>query len=119
MKVEVLYVAECPAHAPALALLERILAEEGVAAGIHQVLVQDENMARALRFGGSPTIRIDGRDVEREPVAAAYGVCCRLYPASPETGLPPAALVRQAVREARRQGSNGGGTGGAATRETR
>ncbi|HXO29830.1 MAG TPA: hypothetical protein VOA80_20940 [Thermoanaerobaculia bacterium] len=105
MKVEVLYVADCPSHAPALAMLAAVLAEEGIAPDIHQVLVRDEAMAREWTFRGSPTIRIDGRDVEGEPAtAASFAVCCRLYHGSPRPGVPPVAMVRRAVRAARRQG---------------
>ncbi len=105
MKVEVLYVADCPSHAPALAMLAAVLAEECIAPDIHQVLVRDEAMAREWTFRGSPTIRIDGRDVEGEPAEApSFAVCCRLYHGSPRPGVPPVAMVRRAVRAARRQG---------------
>ena len=105
MRVEVLYVADCPSHAPALAMLEAILAEEGMAPDIRQVLVRNETMARELAFRGSPTIRIDGRDVEGEPAEGArFAVGCRLYHGSPRPGVPPIAMVRRAVRAARRQG---------------
>jgi hypothetical protein len=105
VRVEVLYVADCPSHAQAVSMLAAILAEEGIAPEIHQVLVRDETMARELTFRGSPTIRIDGRDVEGEPAAAAtFAVCCRLYSGSPQIGVPPIAMVQRAVRAARRQG---------------
>jgi hypothetical protein len=104
VRVEVLYVADCPSHAPAVAMLAAILAEEGIMPDIHQVLVRDEAMARDLTFRGSPTIRIDGRDVEGEPAEeAGSAVCCRLYHGSPRIGVPPAAMVRCAVRAAQRQ----------------
>ena len=60
MKVEVLYVAECPSHPAAVKLVKEVLAAEGVAADVHEVLVRDEGMADQLRFCGSPTIRING-----------------------------------------------------------
>ena len=105
MRVEVLYVADCPSHARAVAMLAAVLAEEGIAPEIRQVLVRDETMARELTFRGSPTIRIDGRDVEGEPSSpATFAVCCRLYRGSPQVGVPPVAMVRRAVREARGQG---------------
>jgi hypothetical protein len=104
MRVEVLYVADCPSHAQAVAMLTSILDAEGIAPEIHQVLVRNEAMARELTFRGSPTIRIDGLDVEGEPAATApFAVCCRLYHGSPQVGVPPIAMVRRAVRAARRQ----------------
>jgi protein-disulfide isomerase len=102
MRVEVLYVADCPARAPAVEMLAGVFAEAGMTAEIQQVLVRDEAMARQLRFRGSPTIRIDGRDVENTPAGAAtFGVCCRLYRGSPLAGVPPLAMIQRAVREAR------------------
>ncbi len=105
MKVEVLYVAECPAHPEAVRLVRGILAAEGVAAEIQEVLVKDERMANRLRFPGSPTIRINGQDVAEEPKEPrGFALSCRLYPESQVAGLPPAGLVRRAIAEARRGG---------------
>ena len=103
MKVEVLYVGDCPSHAPAVKLVRRILAAQGVEEEIHEVLVRDQAMARQLKFRGSPTIRINGRDVaEGSQIEANFALNCRLYLGSKQKGLPPAELIHQAVAEARR-----------------
>ena len=104
MKVEVLYVADCPTHPAAVRLVKGILAGEGVEAEIYEVLVRDEAMASELRFCGSPTIRIDGRDVagERQD-PRSFALSCRLYPGSNQVGLPPAEMVRRAVLKAWRE----------------
>ena|SRR5215469_15705711 len=105
MKIEVLYVAGCPSHPEAVKLVKRILAAEGVAADIHEVLVRDGRMASRLRFCGSPTIRINGRDVAGEsPDVPNFALSCRLYPGSKQVGLPPAKMVQRAVTEARKEG---------------
>lgn len=102
MKVEVLYVSECASHPAAVNLLRDVLAAEGVLAEIHEVLVRDEAMARKLRFAGSPTIRINGKDVGDEAdTAKSFSLSCRLYPGSKQIGLPPAEMVYRAVVEAR------------------
>jgi len=102
MRVEVLYVAECPSHGAAVQLLQDVLAAEGVAAEIREVLVTDDGMAKELRFCGSPTIRIDGRDIapdsEREH---NFAIGCRLYRGSRQVGVPPLGMIQRAVREAR------------------
>jgi hypothetical protein len=101
MKVEVLYVAECPSHPAAVKLVRDILAAEGVEAKIHEVLVRDEGMASDLGFAGSPTIRINGRDVVGESQDdPGFALSCRLYPGSNQVGLPPAELVHGAVLKA-------------------
>jgi hypothetical protein len=102
MKVEVLYVAECPFHPAAVKLAREVLNSEGVAAEVQEVLVRDEGMATDLAFYGSPTIRINGRDVAGESSQArAFALSCRLYPGSAEIGLPPMEMVRGAVVRAR------------------
>ena len=100
MKVEILYVADCPSHPAAVALVRDVLAAQGVAAEIAEVLVSDEQAARKLKFPGSPTIRINGRDVAESPENGVFALNCRLYPGSFRIGLPPIELVRRAVIEA-------------------
>lgn len=102
MRIEVLYVAECPSHPAAVKLVKDVLRVEGIAAEIREVLVKDDRMATDLAFCGSPTIRINGRDVAGEPCKAkTFALSCRLYPGSTEIGLPPAEVVRRALVEAR------------------
>ena len=102
MKVEVLYVAECPSHPAAVKLVRDVLNSEGVAAEVREVLVRDDSMATDLAFYGSPTIRINGRDVAGEPSRArGFAFSCRLYSGSAEIGLPPVEMVRRAIVEAR------------------
>lgn len=103
MKIEVLYVSECPSHAAAVKLVKDVLAAQGIAADIHEVLVKDGRMANELKFPGSPTIRINGKDVtgeSREPLN--FALSCRLYAGSKQVGLPSLEMVHRAVREARR-----------------
>lgn len=105
MKIEVLYVSECPSHPAAVKLVKDVLAAEGVATDIHEVLVRDERMANKLRFLGSPTIRINGRDVTGESQGPQrFALSCRLYAGSSHVGLPPAEMIHHAVVEARRGG---------------
>jgi hypothetical protein len=102
MRVEVSYVAECPSHPAAVKLVRDVLDSEGVAAEVREVLLRDDGMATDLVFSGSPTIRINGRDIAGESShAKPVGLSCRLYPGSVEIGLPPIEMVRRAVVEAR------------------
>ena len=106
MKVEVLYVAECPSHPAAVKLVKEVLAAEGLATEIQEVLVRDKGMADELRFSGSPTIRINGRDVAGESQKAQrFALSCRLYPESKQVGLPPVEVIHQAVLAAQQETS--------------
>jgi hypothetical protein len=77
--IELYYWAGCPSHPEALALLETVLAERGVdtAVELHEVSSQEE--AEALRFPGSPTIRVGGRDVDPAGADAPAALSCRIY----------------------------------------
>ena len=67
MKIEVLYSPGCPNYRPAVERIERVLASESLRAEIQSVAVNNDDEARELMFPGSPTIRVDGEDVETRP----------------------------------------------------
>ena len=78
MHVELLYWDGCPSHPQALAELRSALTELGLdpeAIDLREIATGDA--ADAERFTGSPTIRIDGADVQEtgEPT----GLTCRVY----------------------------------------
>lgn len=106
MRIEILYFDGCPNHEQLLEHLPRLLEREGVAAEIVLQNVPDSEHAQRECFLGSPTIRVDGRDIE--PGAADrsdYGLKCRLYQTpSGFAGLPPDEWVLDALagRRARR-----------------
>ena len=97
MKIEVLYVPNCPNHAVALERLREILPAESFRKHVNEVSVRDAEMAQSLKFPGSPTIRINGHDVEpREE--ATFGLMCRLY--SDGSGVPSQQKLRAAIERA-------------------
>jgi len=102
LKAELYYFDGCPSHARALDNLIEALASERVHADIATIRVRDAVDARAKRFIGSPTIRIDGVDLEgpgAEERAYAFG--CRVYTETGHTsGWPSVALIREALRRA-------------------
>lgn len=51
----------------AISVVERVVEETGVPAEIEVVEVKTLAQARELLFPGSPTVRVDGRDVDRQP----------------------------------------------------
>ena len=77
MKIELLCVPNCPNHAAALLMLRDVLSEQGLSEEVMEIEVSDPARAAAVSFLGSPTIRIDGRDVEpRMPEAGQHGLSC-------------------------------------------
>ena len=102
MKVEVLYVPDCPYHSSAVNQLRDVLLAEGVRANINEVAVMDAKAAEEYRFYGSPTIRINGRDIAGESHSPmSFALACRIYPGTTEAGVPSLEMMQRAVREAR------------------
>ena len=100
--IEVLYVQDCPHYPATLALVERIRAEVGIDTELRISLILDQAAAVQARFPGSPTVRVDGRDVEpgSEPVTE-YIVGCRLYRLEHRfAGQPEERWIRQALLRA-------------------
>ena len=102
VRVDFLYWEGCPSHEEALERLRTVLREERVAAAIAVTRVETEEDARALRFPGSPTIRIDGQDIQPPEHAADGRLTCRLYVLEDgrPSPLPSSAMIRRAVRAA-------------------
>jgi hypothetical protein len=79
-RIELLYWAECPSYSEARSDLESVLGEHGFETPIEMREVSTWEEAEALRFPGSPTIRVDGRDVDAAGAAGAEpSLTCRIY----------------------------------------
>ena len=101
--VEILYFDGCPNHEGARALVERVSSELDVEPELRLVNVPDEDASRWLRFLGSPTIRVAGRDVDPEAAERDdYVLSCRVYRTeSGFAGQPDERWIRAALeREA-------------------
>jgi hypothetical protein len=99
-KIEYLYYPDCPSHPEALDLLRGVLAERGIESliEVHEVTTDDE--AQRLAFPGSPTIRIDGRDVDPAAASMPAALSCRVYrlPDGRVSPVPSRALIEAALR---------------------
>jgi hypothetical protein len=96
--VEVLFFDGCPNHEPTVELARSVVAELGVAAEVREVAVEEPQDAETLRFLGSPSVRVNGRDIE--PGAqdrTSFALSCRMYGAS---GVPPRKWMVAALEDA-------------------
>ena len=100
MRVEVLYFDGCPSH-------DRLMPTLLVLASAHdakivQRRVETPEEAEEVRFLGSPSVRVDGRDIEPGAERRTdYGMTCRLY-RSPtgRSGVPPHEWIERALSQA-------------------
>jgi hypothetical protein len=78
MTVTLLYFPGCPNWRTAEANLRAALAQSGADVVVHRRVVDTVEDAERLRFPGSPTVLLDGRDPFAEP-GALPGLSCRVY----------------------------------------
>ncbi len=102
MEIEFLWFENCPNHREARRLIDDVLADLGLDATIRTIKVADARTGKQVCFPGSPTIRVNGDDIE--PGWEPCDDCtprCRLY-ATPTglRGLPERAWLEHAVRAA-------------------
>src|SRR5260370_20681848 len=102
MKVEVLYFEGCPNHARTVEALREALRSEGLPDEIRESEIRTQGEAEALAFLGSPTVRINGMDIEPSARSATgFGLGCRTYlEGAVRSGQPSLELMRTALREA-------------------
>jgi hypothetical protein len=79
MKVELLWWEGCPSYPETLADLRRVLRDEGVEADVDLIEVESDEQARAERFPGSPTVRLDGTDAIPPAEIEPFSLTCRVY----------------------------------------
>jgi hypothetical protein len=98
VRIELYYWGGCPSYPEAQSLLRDVLVERGITEPIelHEVVTQAD--AIELAFPGSPTIRIDGRDVDPIGASSPPGLTCRVY-RLPD-GRPSPVPSRQQLEEA-------------------
>lgn len=100
MRIDFFYFEECPSHEQALERLRKVLVEERIEAEISVVQVETEEEARDLKFIGSPTILIEGRDIDPPLEQPNYALTCRVYQL--EDGrispLPSEEMIRNTIK---------------------
>lgn len=110
MKIELLYFEGCPNHVQALDNLKSVLEESGLDQKIDLINVTNNSEALARRFLGSPSIRIDGRDLEdADGNGAQYSMKCRRYRNGDRIqGYPPKETVVRGLQAALAEERNNG-----------
>ncbi len=97
MLIEILYFEDCPHFDETVALVRAVAAERAPDAEIRTIPVSTEAEAVRMKFVGSPSVRVDGIDIEPDAgERTAFVLSCRLYGSS---GVPPKALLLDALPE--------------------
>lgn len=100
MKVEILYFPGCPNHQSTAQRVREVAQEMGVDVDITERDVTGVEDPAALGFRGSPTVLIDGKEIESTVTEPTAKLGCRTF--SSGTGVPEKELLMQAMAEAAR-----------------
>jgi hypothetical protein len=102
VRVELLYFDGCPNFERLLPELQALVDEHAPGNRVELRRIESSDAAERERFLGSPTVRVDGEDVE--PTASArsdFGLKCRLYrTADGVSGAPADEWILDALRRA-------------------
>ena len=96
MKIQVLYFDDCPNYQQTVDLVARAIDDLGVSGSLELVKVETPESAVENRFLGSPTVLVNGVDID--PAAQTrtdYGLSCRRYGA---VGVPPHEMIVTALK---------------------
>jgi hypothetical protein len=103
IKIEFLFWEECPSHGTAWERLQGILKEKSLRAQVARIEIKTEEDAKQWNFCGSPTIRINGEDIDMVGAQAQrIGLNCRIYhtPDGRVTPVPSEEMIRKAIDSA-------------------
>ena len=108
MEIELLYFEGCPYYQTALKYLEEIIKEKKLDVPVKMVKIKSDDGAVKHKFLGSPTIKINGQDIDpNAQEAEIFSMRCRLYL---EDGklmeLPSKKMIRHAIEKSIQETSN-------------
>jgi len=102
LEIKFFYFEDCPSHETALNRLNQILDEENAERHIDIIQVETHEDAERLNFPGSPTILINGLDIDPNGRKLPAALTCRAYHREDGriTPLPSEEMIRTAVQTA-------------------
>jgi hypothetical protein len=100
VRVELLYWDGCSSVTETRALLAGALAARGITEPVIEREIVTHDDAVAARFPGSPTIRVDGVDIDAAGADTQYSLTCRIYrlPDGRVSPVPSRQLLEEALR---------------------
>jgi len=98
IRVEFLYFEGCPSYKRAWADLLAVVAENNFDVVVRPINIDSLEKAEKLIFAGSPTILINGRDLEN--YSGENIMACRIYQENDGNGWPSKELLKKALQSA-------------------
>lgn len=99
-RVELLWFRDCPNHDAVRAILRELLTQLAPGTTVEDIDATEPAVAERTRFPGSPTVRVDGRDLDPSfQDRGDYTPRCRLYwTREGLRGVPDRTWVESALR---------------------
>jgi hypothetical protein len=104
VNIGIFFIEGCPGLSSITDNIKEVLAEEAVDADISLFLIETLEDAKRLQFTGSPTVRINGRDIDSNMKAIKdYGLRSRHYYANGEKlDFPSKSMIRDAIKKVKK-----------------
>ncbi len=101
VKIVILFIENCPGVKPTTKHIKDIIADEAINAEINLILIETPEDARRLHFTGSPSVRINGMDIEANIIGNKdYGLRSRLYYIDgKQSSYPSKSMIKDAVKK--------------------
>ena len=109
LRIDFLYWQDCPSHVETWERLQAVLRHEGLQADIHRIEIKTDEEAAQFGFPGSPTLRINGRDIDADGASdQRVGLSCRIYhdASGRVVPLPSEALILKALEKENQEGED-------------
>jgi len=104
MKIELYYFEGCASYQEAIGNLRSVLKERDINDEINIICVESLEHAQEINFQGSPSIVIDGIDLEGKDDPAIFG--CRIYDINGKlTGTPTRQFIKDKMDELTKKNS--------------
>ena len=99
-KIGIFFIEGCPGVLPTAKHIKEVIAEESIDAEISLILIETPEDARQLHFTGSPTVRINGIDIETNiKDIKDYALRSRLYTIDGKNSdYPSKDMIRAAIK---------------------
>ncbi len=101
VNIGVLFIEGCPGVSSITDSITDIIAEDAVDADVTLILIETPEDARRFHFTGSPTVRINGRDVDSNmKTIKDYGLRSRYYYVNGnKSDHPSKSMIREAIKK--------------------
>lgn len=95
IEIEVQYFNDCPNSAEMIRRIKEAINGNEEEIEYREILVKDNDHAEKVKFRGSPTLLINGNDIEGLPEPEKPAMMCRYY----SNGLPEIQNIKETIQD--------------------